>query len=428
MISRRYNRLAVNGLGADTRAVFYGDLRLDLLQCYFLTCIMRNYTYAGSWQINNGILIAFVLLTFLCASRKPLTLSPLLRLYGLLTLLSVFNHLLLWEKTGGVPAGARTMPVVFLTMLACRACTRPGLFKRAVILNTLPLALLLPLGGIHISWGRLSTDYLDEAMFGFLPQFAFAVGVCALLDRRFRLLAMTSFIASCVFMTVCAARRYHIYVFLATFVVLLSKRMLSVKRILMGGVILAAFIYVVLPRMTAAQQQRQKAGADFSWIVHVQELISGDAQDYSSQRRRTLLDLSIRATRGRWLGFGHANFPYVCDLYDNGRIDVTATHPHAALAEALTIGGYPGLAIYIIMLLYLLRIGHKDPIMRLCLIWLFLQVFIGVTFLDKITWPLMVIAERELQISNMGLSRQRKRLKTDPDPSDSDIMKRPGKD
>lgn len=426
MISRRHNHLATSGLGADTRGVLYGDLRLDLLQCYFLTGIMSNYTYAGLWQINNGILAAFVLLTLLFANRKTLTLSPLLWLYGLLTLLSLFNHLLLWEKTGGVPAGARTMPVVFLAMLACRARTRPGLFKRAVVLNTLPLALLLPLGGIHISWGRLSTEYLNEYMHGFVPAFAFAVGVCALLDRRFRLLTMASFFASIAFIVFGASRKYFIYISLATFVLVVSGKVLSVKRIVIGGCVLGLIIGIVLPKMTLAQKRR--FGENFSWTQHLRELVSREAEDYSTQQRRAFLEISIRATRGRWLGFGHANFPYVCDLYNDGRIDGTPGHSHAALAEALIIGGYPGLAIYIIMLLYLLRIGRKDPVMLMCLVWMFLQVFVQGTFVDKIIWPLMAIAERELQISNMGLPGQRKKLKTDPDSSDSDIMKRPEKD
>jgi len=111
-----------------------------------------------------------------------------------------------------------------------------------------------------------------------------------------------------------------------------------------------------------------------------------------------MLVISMEATRDHWLGFGHANFPYVCDLYGVG-VDGNPGHPHATLAEVLIIGGYPGLAIYMIMLLYLLRIGRKDPIMRLCLLWLFLEVFIGTTFLGKIVWPLMAIAERELQMS-----------------------------
>jgi len=384
----------MNGLGADTRGVLYGDLRLDLLQIYFLTGILANY--AGLYRVNNGIMVVFVLFTLLFANSKTLTLSPLLRLYGLLTLLSLFNHLWLWDKTGGVPAGARTMPVVFLVMLACRACTRPGLFKRAVILNTLPLALLLPLGGIYFSWGRLSTEYMNEYMHGFLPQFAFAVGIYALLDRRFRLLTMTSFIASCVFMIVGASRRFFIYILLASFVIFLSKRMFTQKQLLMGGVILAVIVYLVLPRMSASQQRR--AGGEFDWVQHTQELISGEADDRSSQQRRAMLVISMEATRDHWLGFGHANFPYVCDLYGVG-VDGNPGHPHATLAEVLIIGGYPGLAIYMIMLLYLLRIGRKDPIMRLCLLWLFLEVFIGTTFLGKIVWPLMAIAERELQIS-----------------------------
>ena len=106
------------------------------------------------------------------------------------------------------------------------------------------------------------------------------------------------------------------------------------------------------------------------------------------------------ATRDRWLGFGHANFPYVFDLYSQGRLGETPGHPHATLAEALIIGGYPGMAMYIAMLIYLFRIGRKDPVIRLCLVWLFLGAFISTAFLDKITWALIAIAERELQMSD----------------------------
>ena len=76
-------------LGTDTQGVWYGDLRLDSLQLYFLTGVLANY--AGLHNVNNIILLAFILVTIFSPQPKILRLSPLLRLYGLMTLLSLFN-------------------------------------------------------------------------------------------------------------------------------------------------------------------------------------------------------------------------------------------------------------------------------------------------------------------------------------------------
>lgn len=382
------------------------------LLAYFLTGILMNYI--DLCYINSGLMFVFL---FFALLKKSLSLSPLLIAYGILTLVSIINHLLISLDGEAIPEAARTMPTIFLLMLTCRACTVPGLFERAVVANTLPVAIALLLGGIGISWGRFYTEYLNECMRGILPQFAFVLGLWAIVERRFPPLLMIAFSASSLFMVLGASRTSFLYALLVAAVLFLSQRALSAKRLLAGLVALLVIGYVVLPQMTASQKRR--FGEDFSWRDHIAQVVSGEASDRSTVERRGFWEIGFRAVQDRWFGYGNASFPYVVERYDHTFTMSLAANPHAGLLDALITAGYPGALLYLGLLWYLWRISRTLPKVRLCVLWLFIQVFAQATFSLRILWPLMAIAERELEWSrgaaplapwDGGLRRQQARL------------------
>ncbi len=398
-------------LSLDTEGWIYRNLNLNLLQLYFLTGFISDM--GGYNLINKLILIVFLFFAF---RAEKIIFSPLLCLYGIMTFLSLLNHAMLYAETGVLEQTSRTMPVIFLLMLACRICTVPGLFVRAVTLNTLPLVLLLLIGGVEYSGGRFTNEYLPEYMHGILPQMVFAVGLWSFLKGKPRLALIVVFFASCAFMTLSTGRRYFIFMFIAIAVALLrevsiisnimawSQRRLRLSKILTIGILLSLAIYTLLPQMITSQKRR--FGEDFRIIEHIQNLVSGETNDRSSMERKRYWIISVKAANDRWFGFGNGNFPYILEKYGGiFRSWQKAGHPHGGLADSLVTAGYPGSALYMLILFYLIYIGRKDSCMHLCLIWLILQVFIQSIFADKILWPLMAIAERELQMSMNGVKK-----------------------
>jgi len=382
-------------INTNISTVIFRDPRLNLVQLFFLTGICANYSSLS--PLNNLFGILLIAYTLFSIGNRQVTVSPLISLYAALTAISVLNHLALWSETRSLEPGMRTMPFVLLMMISCRVATQPGIFKRAVLLNTIPLLFLLILGGVGISTsGRLSTDFLTEYMHGFYPQFAFAIGINMFIEGRFRLLTMASFLASSVFMSSTSSRQYLAYIIGSIAVLLVSGFRFNLRRLTFTILILTLVLFVIVPRMNNLLAIRN--GGDFNMIQHASELITGTALDNSSQQRLAMMLLSLEAAKERWLGYGHANFPYVVESLDNGSLNRVPSHPHSSLAEVLITGGYPGLVIYICILLYLTKMFYKDPIMRICLVWLYLTAFVGSSFIDKILWPLMAIAEREFEI------------------------------
>lgn len=380
-------------LSHDRHGPLYGVPRLDLLQLYFLTGVLA--TYANLIQINLLVLVLLIAVTFVFRRPRVPLLSPLLCLYGLVTALSLFNHYRLYDQVGGIPEAARTMPVAFLAMLACRACTVPGLFERAATMNMLPLVFMIPVGG-HYEWGRYHSAFVSEIIHGEAMVIGFAVGLCAMWERRFRWPLMAALFASGSYIFLAASRSMFVFFMLAVLSLVFARRKRSVWQIAMIVAIGAVIVFLALPTMTA--RQRGRFGQDFSWQKHFSDVGSGQASDPSSVTRMSFIAVTFRAIQSDWLGFGSANFPYVLATYGHGFLR-RASHPHSGLADALITGGYPGLCLYALILVYMLWIGRRDPVMRICSIWLVLAVFVATTLPDRILWPLLAIAERELEIS-----------------------------
>jgi hypothetical protein len=383
-----------------------------LLQLYFLTGIGANY--AGWYQLNNAILVGVVVFLILGGGHTAIRRSPLLFLYGLLTLISLLSHVMVLGEVGEVPSGVRTMPVVLVAMLASRWLAVRGLFRRVVTLNILPVLVLLAVGGVGISYGRFETSYLNEYQHGWLPQFAFGVGAGSLLEGRFPALVMLAFLTSISFMMLASSRQFSIFILCAIAVLACGHVLptfLATRRPVRKGALRATIVIsgllaggalVMLPRMTANLKER--FGENFSWQGHLAELFAGDAEDRSSADRQAFIDISMIVAREHVLGIGNANFPYAAAKYGKGRVSSDASHPHSGFAEALITGGYPGLLVYLCALLYLGRIGWKSPVMSVCLVWLFLMIPLAANLTDKIVWPMMAIAEAEIQMSRLPTS------------------------
>ena len=101
--------------------------------------------------------------------------------------------------------------------------------------------------------------------------------------------------------------------------------------------------------------------------------------------------------RKRWWGYGNGNFPLVMREY--GPALAPAATPHSGILDSLVTGGYPGACVYLVMIAYLLWIGRRDPRMLFCGLWLVISMFVQANLNAKTLWPILVIGERELQLS-----------------------------
>jgi hypothetical protein len=388
----------------DKHKLFYHNLPLNLLQIYFFTGFLANFVDLVC--VNNYILILFTFFTFISfrfLKHKPKLFSPLLYFYAALTFLSLFNHLRFFPEVG-FPQGARTMPITLLAMVTCRLCTVPGLFERAVTMNALPFVFLIPTG-VYIEYGRYYSKFLTENILGSSLHLAFAVGANALWERRYNWKVIVAFFSSASIMFLGASRVMFIYFISSTFTLIISKRKFTFSQFSLATLLFFLVVIVAVPIMTVRQQDR--FGADFSWKENVINVLTGETKDRSAIVRYRFNELAFCSINQNWLGFGNANFPYVIRNYAHSfwLLLPEAGHPHSGFGDSLITAGYPGLLLYIVMLLYLLRIGYKDRLMRLCLVWLFLQIFLSTTLNNRILWPLMAIAERELQLSRSAGSK-----------------------
>jgi len=317
-----------------------------------------------------------------------------------MTALSLGNHLW-WMSEAGLPQGARTMPIVLIAMLACRMCVVPGLFERGILMNTLPFVLLIPVGA-YIEGERYYSTFLDENIHGSALPFSFAVGMCALLEQRYNWKSFTTLFTPLSFMLL-SARRSMLFYFVSVSAILglngFIQNKLRPRQILYTALVLIFLLSVVLPVMIGRQAGR--FGDGFQPVKHISRLISGDVTDKSSLDRKGFIDLAIDSVSDNWLGFGNANFLYVVRSY-GPRYLSDAGHPHSGLADSLITGGYPGMILYSLLLLYLLSIGYKSPLMCLCLAWLILSVFFEANLSNRILWPLLAIAEQEMQLTGLG--------------------------
>lgn len=395
-LTLRRGRESAARLFPDSNRLLYKGVLLNLLLLYFFTGFLANFE---PWvNVNNGILLLLTIYTLASLRRGASLFSPLIGLYALLTFLSVLNHWR-WMPEAGLPQAARTMPIVLLAMIVCRLCAVPGLFKRSVAINALPFLLLIPIGG-HFLRGRYYSEFLSENMHGHVLPLAFAVGIAAIWERRYQWKPLLCLPASLMQMFLGASRKFLFYLIPPVFMLSMTKRKLSLYHVSLIAVILAATVSVAIPTMTKRQQDR--FGSDFTWKSHISAIVSGETRDASSRNRIGFIKLAFWAVRQDWLGFGNGNFPYVVRRFAG--IDLPeAGHPHSGLAESLITAGYSGAALYLAMLLYLLRIGYRDPVMRICLIWLFLQIIFATTLWNRFLWPLLAIAERELQMGRIAI-------------------------
>ena len=382
----------------DSSANLYREGVLNVLLLYFFTGFLANYEVFV--HINSAILVFLAAYAFLTPRRQTSALSPLITVYGLLTLISLANHCR-WIPQAGLPQEARTMPVVLVAMIACRWCAVPGLFERAITVNAIPFLLLIPIGG-HFEGARYYSTFLDENMHGQVLPLAFAVGLVAVWERRYQWRPLAALAASLMQMFLGAARKMFFFLLLSVFVIVTFNRKLSGRHVLLAVATLLLTLAIAMPLMTRRQQER--LGGDFTWQDQISALLSREATDKSVYDRTGFIELAFNSVRHDWLGFGNGNFPYVVSCFGTSDLP-EAGHPHSGLAESLITAGYPGAVLYLFMLAYLFRIGRHDQIMRICLIWLFLQVFVETTLSNRMLWPLLAIAERELQLSAVNHQR-----------------------
>lgn len=382
-------------LGSDAGGLVYKSAATNFLQIYFLTGFLANFD--DLVVINNVALVIFVVCTFLVRRVRAPTFSPMILIYAALTVISVLNHLR-WYPEAGIPQGARTMPIVLFAMIACRMCTTSGLFERGVLMNTLPFALLIPLGA-QITGGRFYSEFLSENIQGAVLPFAFAVGVSGLWHKRYSWKVWTTLTVPLLFMTISARRSMLFYIIGASLMMStngLFRGKFSFRKVVAAGLALGLVFAVAVPIMV--DRQADRFGAGFHLAEHVSTLVKGEAVDRSSAEREGFIRAAFEAVSDRWLGFGGANFPLVVAKYGDSSLSI-ANNPHSGLADSLITAGYPGLILYLFLLIYIWRIGRNDMLMSLCFVWLVLSVFIEANLDDRILWPLLAIAERELQMA-----------------------------
>jgi len=380
-----------NSIGRDNHKLLYEKTAQNLLQLYCLTGVLANF--AGLVNINSAILVALVVASACSRTHNGSLFSPLIMLYGSLTALSLVNHIF-WFPEAGLSERWRTMPIALLGMIACRSCAASGLFERCIWINSLPFLFLIPFGG-HYESGRYISAYLNENMQGSLLPLAFALGLFALWGKRFNSKYMIALMSSSMSMLLGASRAAFLYLMSSVFVLSVSLIRLTLYRLAFVASLVILLVVVAIPVMTKRQQRR--FGNDFMWGEHFALLIAGEANDNSSRDRLGFIELAFHAVDQNWFGYGNGNFAYVVKIYGNGSLPV-AGHPHSSLAESLITAGYPGVVIYLAILLYLVKIGQRDMIMRIVLVWLCMQILLGTTLCSRLLWPMLAIAEYELQM------------------------------
>lgn len=377
----------------------------NLVLLYFFTAFFANYVI---WvNINNAILVILVLFAFIYKPRGLSIFSPLIVFYALLTLLSVLSHLY-WLPAAGLPDSARTMPIALASMIACRFCATPALFERSIVLNILPFAVLLPLGASHEK-GRYVGTFLTETIAGGLLALGPAFCLSALWEGRRNWKFYIVLFVSLFYVLNTGSRSPFIYIAAMTLTLLVYKqdgKCIWPKRLLYGVALLVLLFMVVMPTML--ERHRIRFGDDYSFQTNISDIISGNPQDRSSHDRLAFIDLAFIAANDNWFGFGNGNFPFVVRTYAYSYLP-EAGHPHSGLAESLITAGYPGLLLYIAMLIYLARIGRGSLLITLCLVWVVLMFFLDTNLNSRILWPLLSIAERELQISESKVITEEKR-------------------
>ncbi|NCD40824.1 MAG: hypothetical protein EOL88_01895 [Bacteroidia bacterium] len=374
----------------DNSKIWYDSKLLNLLQLYFFTGILANW--GGLVFVNNVILLVCIISVFFFKKGRTISfLSPLTFAYGLLTLLSIVNHIR-WLDDAGMPANARTMLFVFMAMIAFRQLAIPGFFERAINVNALPFALLIPLGH-HGIGGRYYSYFLNENILGSALPFAYAVGLCSFAERRYEWKSMVALFASLAIMVLGARRSLLLYCIPSTLIVLVSIKKISLRDVCIVVILFLFFWGVVVPNMNSRLAER--FGSNFSLVNHFNDIFYGVTDDKSASVRSEFIDISIKSANHDLLGYGNGNFRYIVEQFGGSNVPV-AGHPHSGLAESMITGGYIGLVLYLFMLFYLIKIGYNDTVIRICMIWMFLGIFVETNLNNRIIWPLLAIAEKEL--------------------------------
>lgn len=379
----------------DDHRIFYHKRSLVLFQLYFLTGCLANYV--GIVHINNAFAALCILMMFFSRSLRSAS-SPLIILYGTLTLLSLANHLI-WQDQAGFPAEARTMPIILLLMMAARAFAVEGLFGRGVALNSIPFIALYAVGA-RFSDGRFQSVFLDENVHGGVLTFAAAIGLTAVSNQQYSILNLLTLGASATNILLGASRKLFLFLVLSLAIVASSVRSIKPWHILSIAILLGVSYFVIFPILHERQSVRFREDVSLQDMIE-RFIVGSDDMGKSSRERREFVELSFYAADQNWFGYGNGNFNYVVRTYGAPHLS-EAGHPHAGIAEALITAGYPGGALYLVMLIYLSRIGWRDPVFRIILLWLFLQVFTETSLNNRIMWPLLALAEWELTKRNMA--------------------------
>ena len=190
-----------------------------LLIGYIFFAFLINYPSLVIYE--NIFLLFFIASVFLSIEIKNITISPLILIYGLLSLISTINNLFLYDRYG-INKSIITMPLIFLAMVACRSISQAGLFIKLIIINAVPYILLLPIGG-HIEWGRYYSYFVSENLQGIVLPFTFSVGLYLAYGRKLFFGAIVC-ISVPLFLFVVSARRSLLSYFLVSiFIFLVSQ-------------------------------------------------------------------------------------------------------------------------------------------------------------------------------------------------------------
>ena len=361
-----------------------------LVLAYFFVGFLQNFPELLIYSQIIGILL--ILAIFITKSNGPHCFSPLIVMYGLFTLISTLSCLI---YGGEFSKSMLTMPYIFMAMIACRKYAKSGIFQNSILANTLPFIVLISYGmNFDVSSGRYYSYFLNEAILGSLLPFSFAAGALLLWNWQFNWRAIILILPPTIFMYASSRRGMLIY-FVCCMSALCLIKLYEFKlerKNIFSLIIAGIFSIVMFNHMVGNQSQRFEE--KFNLLEHSEKVVKGTAKDVSSVERSTFNRIATAVAQVHIIGVGNGNFQneYKKAISDGRNI----SNPHSGFSESLVIGGYPGLFLYLIMLVYLLWLGRKSPIMLLCMIWMFLSIFIETSIANRLIWPLMAIAEREL--------------------------------
>ncbi len=371
-----------------------------LLAAFIFTGVFASYT--SVYWINTGLVVLFFLSSLL--TKKTDAYGKIFVVYAVIALLSLGDQIV-YILVGEFEFNRNhlTVPAVLLLTVGVQRIRVNYSYDNLVLLNVALLPLLLLLGGVATSGGRITTEYLNANLQGMLVFFGFMVAANKVMDRQGLLWTIPLLAATTIFLVTTGSRQNIILfsvgvVFFLVRIIKASPRHGRMSRTKRFGIAVILVACTIQAMNISYGYLQQRYGSNYDLLQQTIRLSEERDSERSMSSRISFWETSFKTATQYYTGVGHGNIEAAMEKFGNRNYAITK-NAHSIMAELLFSVGFAGIALFAVIVWRLVRLLGKTRTFGdhgYVLVFLLLA-FLAIPLLaNKVFWTLLIVMEKEL--------------------------------